>query len=394
MKIFLSFLLSISISTSFAGVFTTYTTEGGLLSNSVNCIEKGSNFIWVGTDNGINRIVFEGIAPIKFSPRGTSVPVLCLEDDADILWVGLKGRGVYQMPKKNYKFLGFRKDVLGTKTILSIQKSGRAIEITTSENKKYTFQTGKQTYKEETIELPQNKIVFSTKEKTIELHNGLLSRYNAATKSYRNFSQQITPNQGIDFNEGYLMATNNGVVYYSPKQDTIVFGAPTFTLSNFTLNGEDATVNNLDLGWDEHIFKYGFDFTELGDTENIKLIYHLSGSANTIDTIKAQEGLVLKELEYGSYQITITAENDLGVKAKNELKYSFSIANPLNDSIWEYLFIAVIILAWTILIVVIVKTKYKKNIRILEDALLEKTNRLNKIELGKYGLVEEQKVKI
>jgi hypothetical protein len=394
MKILLSFLLYFSISASFGGVFTTYTTTNGLLNNTVNCIEKGSEFIWAGTNKGINSIVFEGINPIKFSSRKTSVPVLCLEDDADIIWVGLKGKGVYKMPKKNYKFLGFRKDVLGNKTILSIKKDGRSIEITTSEGKKYTFQTGKRAYKKETIIPPLNEIKFVAKKKTIELHNGILSRYNAANKSYKNFNQKITPTQGIKFNEGYLMATNKGMVYYSPKEDTIVFGSPALSLSNFTLNGKDTTVNSLNLGWDEYVFKYAFSFTELGDKEHIKLIYHLTGAINRSDTVDANEGLQLKDLEYGSYQLTITAENNLSVKAKNELTYSFSIENPLNDSIWEYLFYALILLIWTIFIIVIVKGKYKNNIRILEDALLEKTNRLNKIELGKYGLVEEQKVKV
>jgi hypothetical protein len=58
------------------------------------------------------------------------------------------------------------------------------------------------------------------------------------------------------------------------------------------------------------------------------------------------------------------------------------------------LFIAAVILIWTLLIIKIVSSKYKKNILILEDALLEKTNRLNKIELGKYNLVDEEKVKV
>lgn len=394
MKLLLSFLLSICISSSFAGAFTTYTTSNGLLNNSVNCIEQGANFIWVGTDRGINRIVFEGSKPVKFSPRGTSVPVLALEDDGDVIWVGLKGRGVYRMPKNNYKFLGFRKDVLGDKVILSIHKNGSKIEITTSEKKKYTFISGSEEYKEETIEIVNNKIEFTGANKTVKLHDNALCRYNEPTKSYRSFAQKITPKQGISFKGGYLMATANGIVFYSPSLDTITFGEPSFSLDRFTLNNTDTVATKLELGWDEYVFNYSFQFKELGDKENIKLTYQLTGSANGTEVVNAKQGIVLKDLEYGSYQLTISAENELGIKAKNELNYSFSIANPLKDSIWEYLFIAAVILLWTILIVILVKAKYKKNIRVLEDALLEKTNRLNKIELGKYGLVEEEKVQV
>jgi hypothetical protein len=190
------------------------------------------------------------------------------------------------------------------------------------------------------------------------------------------------------------MATKKGLVYYAPKSDTIKFEAPSFSLANFSLNGTDTVATKLDLGWDEHVFNYNFNFTELGDKENIKLTYQLTGTQSKTETVDAKKGVVLKDLEYGSYQITITAENALGIKANNELTYSFSIANPLRDSIWEYLFIAAVILIWTLLIIKIVSSKYKKNILILEDALLEKTNRLNKIELGKYNLVDEEKVKV
>ena len=394
MKILLSILLSLSIGTSFGGVFTTYSTSNGLLNNSVNCIEEGKQFIWIGTNRGINRIVFNGIKPVKISPRGTSAPVTCLEDDRDILWIGLKGRGVYRMPKKNYKFLGFRKDILGDKTIVSIKKNRTTVEIITTEKKKYTFDLGKVTYKAETVALPINKIEFKRDDKTIVLKNGILSRYNQATKSYRNFEQKVSPSQGLNFKEGYLMATKKGLVYYAPKSDEIKFEEPSFALANFSLNGADTIATKLDLGWDEHVFNYNFNFTELGDKENIKLTYQLRGTQSKTETVDAKKGVLLKDLEYGSYQITITAENALGIKANNELTYSFSIANPLRDSIWEYLFIAAVVLIWTLIIIKIVASKYKKNILILEDALLEKTNRLNKIELGKYNLVEEEKVKV
>jgi hypothetical protein len=48
---------------------------------------------------------------------------------------------------------------------------------------------------------------------------------------------------------------------------------------------------------------------------------------------------------------------------------------------------------WTLIVVLLTRVKLKKDILILEDALLEKTNKLNQIEKGKYGLVEEDKVK-
>jgi hypothetical protein len=42
----------------------------------------------------------------------------------------------------------------------------------------------------------------------------------------------------------------------------------------------------------------------------------------------------------------------------------------------------------------IVKARFKKDIVVLEDALLEKTNKLNQIEKSKYGLVDEDEVTV
>jgi hypothetical protein len=49
---------------------------------------------------------------------------------------------------------------------------------------------------------------------------------------------------------------------------------------------------------------------------------------------------------------------------------------------------------WTTIVFFITRVKFKKEIIILEDALLEKTNKLNQIEKSKYGLVDDNQVVI
>ena len=105
-----------------ANPFTVYTSNSGLINSNVHCIEKGGKYVWIGTNAGINRILFKGSVPAQFSKRGTSVPVTALEDDGGVIWAGLKGKGVYQMLKKNFKLIGFRKDILRDKEILNIER--------------------------------------------------------------------------------------------------------------------------------------------------------------------------------------------------------------------------------------------------------------------------------
>jgi signal transduction histidine kinase/DNA-binding response OmpR family regulator/ligand-binding sensor domain-containing protein len=73
---------------------TYFSTEDGLSSNHVNCITKDSRgFIWVGTDNGLNR--FDGYTFITLRlPSGALHPLSALkvltvmEDSDSILWIG------------------------------------------------------------------------------------------------------------------------------------------------------------------------------------------------------------------------------------------------------------------------------------------------------------------
>lgn len=394
MKFIFSITLSICTLFSIAGPFKIYTTQNGLLNNQVNCIEKGGSFVWVGTNSGVNRIEFDGDVPVKFSPRGTSVPVNCLEDDGEVIWVGLKGRGVYKMPKNNYKFLGFRKDVLGDKDIVEIEKRGSKIRVTTTEKIIYIFDETKAEFQKEKVESVEPAIVFKKGDVEVRVENGILKRYNEATKTYKNFTKSITPSQGISFHNGYLMSTTVGLCYYEPEKDTIQFGEPAFSLKTFRINGVDTVIENLELEWGEYNFGFQFDFSELGDPADIKLHYQIKGVSEENLLATAKDGIIIQGLQSGSYKVVVKAENSKGVRSSNELSYQFSISSPAEESLMRFIIITALVLAWTIVVIVLVRRKYKKDIVILEDALVDRTNRLNKLEKSKYGLVDEAKVKL
>jgi hypothetical protein len=395
MKLIYSLLLFTFCHSIYANPFEVFTTKNGLINNHVNCIEKGTDFLWIGTNTGINRIVYVGGKPVKFSPRGTSVPVLSLEDDGKNVWVGLKGKGVYLMPKKNYKFIGFRKDILGDKTIIGIERKGDFLYIVTPHNK-YTFNVTKKAYQTENIETSTNyNPVIKVGDKELQVYKGVLSRYNVATKSFRSFNLDIKPLVNTSFQNREVIGSEKGLVFYDANLDTIHFGDPEMMLSRFSINGEDTLTDNLDLNWDEYVFKYQFDFKELGEQKTVSLIYELTGD-NTVflDTVNAVDGIELKGLEHGEYVIKVSALNSKGISAVNSLNYKFSIANPLKDSIWLYIIVGFLAGVWTVAVMSFTASKYKKDVKVLEDALLEKTNKLNQIEKAQYGLVDDEEVKL
>ena len=375
-----------------AGPFTFYTSKSGLINSNVHCIELGEKFIWVGTNAGINRILFKGSQPVQFSKRGTSVPVTALEDDGEVIWAGLKGKGVYQMLKKNYKLIGFRKDVLGDKEIINIKRVKRGLIIYTP-NQKFTFDFGKTKYLVVSEKNEKYDPDIEVGGNILKNNNGILSRYNFDTKSFRSFETSIEAKDYLNWQNGALIATSKGLVFYNPNNDAIQFGFPKLNILSFKLNGKDTSEIELDLNWGEYIFNYQFEFEELGSPNQISLFYTLNDGKDSIEkTVLASEGIELRDLDYGSYQLKIMAKNNKGIISKNALNYSFSIANPLKDSIWLYIVIIVSIGIWTIIVMSITKAKFKKEMIILEDALLQKTNKLNQIEKSKYGLVDEDKV--
>ena len=394
MKILTVILSSISLVLT-ANPFITYTSNSGLINTNVNCVEQGHDFIWVGTNGGLNRISFKGEKPVKFSPRRTSRPVTAIEDDGEVVWVGLKGKGVYMMPKKNYKFIGLRKDIIGSKNIKSINKIKNGLKVYT-EDSLFTFNFKNKSFKVRANKWNSKSLVVKVGGKEIrESEKGVLVRYNELTKSTRDFVTQIKSNMFLNFQGGLLIASTSGLVFYNPLKDTIQFGEPTIQLLNFQLDGEDSITDKLDLDWDEYVFKYNFNYTELGAKENITLSYSLNGPNGEVKgESKGSEGIELIDLEHGDYKLSVSAINQLGINSKNSLNYKFSIANPLMDSIWLSIIIIFIGGVWTIVVMTITSVKFKKDIKVLEDALIEKTNRLNQLDKDKYGLVDQDKVDI
>ena len=391
---FLILLFSILAFNVEGSPFTFYTSKSGLINSDVHCIVGGEKFIWIGTTSGINRVLFQGKKAVQFSKRGTSVPVTALENDGDILWTGLKGKGVYQMIKKNYKLIGFRKDILGDKEIINIKRIKKGLIVFTL-SQKFSFVFGKEKYSVVDYVNKEYNPTLKVKDKILKINNGGLSRYNPETKSFRPFKYFIEARDAVNWDNGVLIATSKGLVFYNPENDTIRFGTSKLELLEFKLNNIDTNPGELDLNWGKHTFNFSFTFEELGSPSKISLFYTLKNDDELMEkTVPALGGIKLSDLEYGTYNLSVIAKNDIGIVSKNKLNYRFSIANPLRDSIWRYIIIMLSIIIWTIIVTLIVKARFKKDMVVLEDALLEKTNKLNQIEKSRYGLVDEDEVNL
>lgn len=389
--LYLILLISFTIS---AQPFQEFSSDHGIINPNVNCIEQGKSFVWIGTDRGLNRVVIKNNKVVKFSPRGTSVPVLSIEDDNDILWVGLKGKGVYKMPKNNYKFIGYRKDVLGNKEIIDIQKNSDVLRVTTKENT-YEFDLKSDKYKVLKAKPTDDSKEFTLGGKQLKIINHKIFRYNEATKTQKRIKGDFKVNCGIPYNNLLIFGTDNGLQFYNPSMDTIKFNDPSISLKSVAINNKDTVAFKLQLPWDEYELKYNFEFIELGDPNQINVILEIKGPNDQIvRNYAASKPIVLNELEPGDYKITATAKNNLNIHSSNKLEFLVSIEEPSSYIYFQYFLVVLAIVIWSGLIIFFTRIKYKKDIYVLENALLEKTNKLNHLEKGQYGLVDEDEVMI
>ena len=123
----LIFIIFFSFTFIYAGfsqqyIFTNYSINEGLSQSVVNCIFQDSKgYIWIGTQNGLNRFNGETFDVYSYNPADTSSIsnnwIYAIAEDANgDLWIGTKGGlNKYQTNKNNFKRVvyktGFQHDV-------------------------------------------------------------------------------------------------------------------------------------------------------------------------------------------------------------------------------------------------------------------------------------------
>lgn len=103
-------------------IFTNYSINDGLSQSVVNCIFQDSKgYIWIGTQNGLNRFNGESFDVYSYNPADSNTIsnnwiYSVAEDRKGNLWVGTKGGlNIYQISRNNFKQIvyqtGFEHDV-------------------------------------------------------------------------------------------------------------------------------------------------------------------------------------------------------------------------------------------------------------------------------------------
>lgn len=94
-------------------IFDKITSEQGLSNNQINCLLKDRlGFLWIGTNDGLNRYDGNSVKVFKHTPSdssslGGSRIISLFEDSEGYLWIGLRDNGVSRFDFKTEKFKNY-----------------------------------------------------------------------------------------------------------------------------------------------------------------------------------------------------------------------------------------------------------------------------------------------
>ena len=372
------------------------TASNGLLSSKVNTMHLDNDgILWLGTDRGISQVSNWSTKPFSIN-RSTSIPVnsICAYED-DLMWVATKGKGIYKYNKKTREMSGYRQDLLmgkNVKTIKYIDKkvfveieldSWYELDITTNGTKKIDRKPSLISLKEFNYKgiyfgkedgLSDNKyILMSEKEGCLFLltSNGI-DGFNTKHHEIINLvSENWNVNQFKEEEGFLLLATNKGYYCYSFDALKPTFSEPSISMKLWMINEKTQTERKIDLTYDDYEFEFDMDVSTFKQAKNF--FYRI----NEGEWIACEPNFEIKELTNGDYKIDFKACDKANFYLEETL-VELHIDHPLKKNWIKYLIFLITALVYTSLIVIITRKKYKADIHVLEEAVLEKQNQLNK----------------
>ncbi len=353
------------------GIFSEFTIENGLSSNRIHAVfEDSKGTIWVSTEDGLNKINGNKIESL-FVEDGLSGNVIfkILEDNDGTIWVGTSG-GISRI--KNGKI-----DSIGRKEGLLINS---VFDILEDKNGYFWIPTNQGIYrinKEELNQLADGK--------TLELDavmykKGDGMKVNACTANARSLISS--------FGEYWIPTPEGVTVIPQPESPEVNRNPPRIIIEAVQINGKDIPIEEtmeLPSGDYQLSIKYtGLDYHSPG---RVSFSYSLSDYLKMPNKSDKREA-VFTNIPPGEYTFNVIAFNSDNVPSN----YSFQIIKKpkFTETFWFYLILAVIVVLIGRQIIIFTTTKVKRENKILEKKVEERTILINE----QKELVEKKKKEV
>jgi ligand-binding sensor domain-containing protein/serine phosphatase RsbU (regulator of sigma subunit) len=327
--------------------FVNYTTENGLGGNNVYRIFRDSRGnLWFGALGGYLS-VYDGRGFTKYDESNGIVHrfILSMTEDKDHnLWFGAYGGGVYMFDGRTFKnFTG--KNGLTTETAYAI--------VTDSENN-----------------------VWVGNSRGLDKFNRQDSSFSHYGKSEGFPGVEVNPNAVSLAPDGTLwFGTIMGAVRFNPKENSKNLKEPITHISGLKIFMRDADFpEEGKFSYDQNHLTFSFVGISLTSPEKVKYQYKLEGFDSDWSPVPMHHNeAVYSNLPPGEYTLLVRAYNNDGVANTAPVKYSFFIRPPF----WQTATFYVLMLAFIVFCIYgfdKMRTRnLKKQKKILEDKVEERT---------------------
>ncbi|BDU26777.1 two-component regulator propeller domain-containing protein [Flavobacterium sp. GSB-24] len=348
-------------------------TKSVFLTNNIirTILVDKHNFLWVGTQNGLNRIPLRNFNPKQYaiqhffydhsSLSGDDILTL-FQDSQNKIWVGTKAKGLHYFDGKKFNQINLR---IGNTIITSIHS------ILEDDDKNLWISTN------------QGIIKYNTNQKNIVIYDqkdGL-----ASNEFNDNSALKLSSNQ-------FYFGSPSGATYFDASKISLNQYAPQVLITdlkikNKTINpGDSAEIleksigftKTITLDYDKANFSINFAIPNYIRSKNNQYSYRLTGLENNWTTTKNSEANFAIQ-NPGTYTFEVRGANNDGIWNKTPTTLTV-IVNPAPwRSIWAFLLYGIIIGLGLYGLIWIMKSKarlkQKLELEYLESKRVEENNR-------------------
>ena len=374
--------------------------------------------IWVGTWYGLNRYNKTHDNFIRYEndpddPKSLSHNLVwsIFEDSKNMLWVGTDGGGVCVMDPKISAFKIYKHNRTDSNSICDdrvfaiFESRDEIMWFGTSDGiSSYNRETGKFKSYTKDSGLPDNQIASIQEDNNgflwIATQKGL-SCFNRETETFINYTKKDGIKE-LEFNSRVSARGKDGILYFGSKAGLMYFDPPkivnklsdapiVFTnlkIYNETVPIDDkknsilresiTTSKSIRIPYENDVITIEYALLYFSNASGNTFYYKLSGFENNWNNVGNRNSATYTNLPPGDYTFHVKATNNDGIKSKNVASIELIIVPAYYQTIWFKVAVALGIFLTTMLFFHKRTEKIKKQNKLLEKRVAERTKDLDK----------------
>jgi ligand-binding sensor domain-containing protein/serine phosphatase RsbU (regulator of sigma subunit) len=388
-----------------------YTPDDRLRSGTILCIaeEPATGAIWFGTfgaglyrldpkTDSLNRFTIE-------SDSLTSNKINCLYfDKQGTLWIGTRAGGVMKHNPSQKKFIAYQHDDKNNKSLsnnivycITQDLSGNIWLSTANGLDRYDPKNETFTSWYERDGLPSDNIYAILVDNSGLLwlsHNKGITRFNPAMEKnecFKNYGRGAGV-QPSEFNQGAFFKNKKGELFFGgqsglniidPQHMDMKFPPPAVYLTSYKRFGKEiypdtsiTDIHHLDVSWRDNNFTFELVALNYVDPQKNLYQYKLDGIDDEWSPVTGNRYISYTNLPGGKYTLHVRGADSNGNWSEDKVLLVINVEPPFWKTNWFYSLCVIVLLAGIFTFIRIRTAAIKKENRILEAKVAERTQEL------------------